>query len=245
MWIKIILAIPLIAGLLASTAWADVKVITGTTNTEDAPIASGGNADLNYGGQSYGAIYFNQIRILLRVKNVATELGENATITSAVCSLYCFSNSTDGDIAAYRVFKPWVEGTQEGGSDEPGATWNDWDNDDWEWGTAGCESADDGGSDNSGDGTGADRKATAEDTETVTTINTWYAWSVANALAQGWYDGTIEEEGIILIGIDDVYNSFRLSEHATAPFWTFTYTVDGAPAANTSYVRRIKEGESK
>lgn len=218
------------------TAEADTKVIEGTTNVEDTKLDQF-QSDNNAGGYATTVVRFSEgygFRTLIRVKNVASELGAGATITACVCSVLCQVNTEDGDVSAYRVFKPWVEGTQSAGSDPPGATWNDWDNDDWEWTTAGCGSADDEGEDNSGDGTGADRKATAEDTENVTTAATWYAWNISTDLAQGWYDGTIEEEGIVLISPSEGNNKFYTTEYTTdpslCPFWTFTYTTEEPPA---------------
>lgn len=216
----------------AATIWHndEVMVIDGQTNVLDTYLSSG-NPDNAYGGLvalSIGSVSTS----LIKVENVASELGFGATISACVCSLHCYANVDDGDISAYRVFKPWNEGTDENvdpadaASGEGVATWNDWSNDDEEWTTAGCGNADDGGSDNSGDGTGADRKATTEDTETVTTANTWYGWAMSTTLAQDWYDETINENGIALIG--NVVNNFRSTEYtidvSERPFWTFTYT---------------------
>jgi len=224
----------------------ETKVISGTTNVEDAYMDQYGvKADYNYGGADdveARVIYLNG---LIRVKNVASELGGGATITGCVDSMYCNTNYGDGNTSAYRVFKPWIEGTKSGVDPgaEPSCTWNDWSSDTYEWTTAGCNSADDDGSDNSGDGTGADRKATAEDTENVTTVNTWYAWSISSDLAQGWYDETINEEGIVLIGVEDAYNLFSSTEdNSNQPFWTFTYTTGGAPP-ETHRRRRIILGD--
>jgi len=183
-------------------------------------------------------------RWFIRVKNVATELGAGATITGCVDSNYCFQVSSGANnVTAHQVFKPYVEGTQTAGADPPGVTWNDWDNDDWEWTTAGCECAgDDGFDNNTDDGTCGsstrDRKSTAENTETVDAVG-WYAWNISTTLAQGWYDGTINEEGIILINAGNEYKQFYSTENTELqPFWTFTYTT-GAPPAAPSHRRRI------
>lgn len=205
-------------------------MISGTTNVEDTQIR-GANVDHNFGG--YGEVVTgDEYHTLIRAKNVASELGGGATITACICSMYVQPTGINGadEIFAYRIFKPWVEGPHVSPTtNEPGATWNDWDNDDWEWATAGCQNADDGGSDNSGDGTDADRKSTAESSQNVTTENTWYGWNVSTELAQGWYDGTINEEGIILLG-DNAFQLYYSTEYtddpSLCPFWTFTYTVE-------------------
>lgn len=224
--------------LPTATIWHnDTKTIDGTTNVEDATISDYW-ADKNYGGKINmdvrGGTY--PTRLLIRVKNVASELGAGATISAAVCSLYCSINDTDGDNIAYSVFKPWVEGDEDGiDNDDGDVTWNDWASDANEWTTEGCLCAYDDGVDNSTDdgpcnATKADRKATAEDTENVTTVNTWYAWNITAALAQSWYDGTKNEEGILLFASTAI-NTFYSTESAEVqkPFWVFTYTTGGAP----------------
>lgn len=230
-----------------ATIWHnDTKTIDGTTNIEDAHIRSGGAAQNNYGGMTQIAVDNDKIyRGLIRVKNVATELGVDATISVCVCSLYCYGGANSADVSVYRVFKPWNEGTLVGSDPADAAegegvvTWDDWSNDDEEWTTAGCESTDDGGSDNSGDGTGADRKATAEDTETISSTGAWYAWNISSALAQGWYDETINEEGIILLTSTTVQQSFYSTEFGSnQPFWFFTYTTDGEPEPAANFRRR-------
>ena len=222
--------------LLGSKVGAETKKISGTTNVEDTYFAKdmpnygyGGSTDLtvNLGG----GVFVDHT--LIRVKNVASELGAGATNITAVCSLYCRLNYDDDNISAYRVFKPWVEGTLYADNcpgTNSGVTWNDWNCTDLEWGTSGCANASDAGDDNSGDGTDYDRKATAESNVNVTTANTWYSWAISTELATGWYNGTIEENGIILIGNSgDDANIFYSTESGTnPPFFVFTYTVGEA-----------------
>lgn len=225
--------------ILALVGWgswaeAETKRIDGTTNVEDTFIREY-YPDYNYGGNTLAlavelsALGINPGHALIRVKNVASELGAGATNITAVCSLYCYMEALDSHISAHQVFKPWVEGTQASGTDPPGATWDDWDNDDYEWTTAGCESADDEGEDNSGDGTGADRKATYEDSIALDGASKWYAFSISTELATGWYNGTMAENGIVLIPNGETDVGFHPSEYTSdptkCPFWTFTYTV--------------------
>ena len=228
----------ILAGILTTgLSFADeVLKISGTTDVEDASMRSN-LPDNNYGAMTTLTVsaIFNSV---IRVKNLSSLLPANATITACVCSLYCTTSSLEANISAYRVFKPWVEGDEIGTNNDDGdVTGNDWASDANEWGTAVCMCAGDDGVDNTQDGTcnaaGRDRKATAEAAATnVTTGSTWYAWSVTTALAQGWYDGTIEENGIALIYETIGNNAFASTEYITdgtkVPFWTITY-IDGNP----------------
>lgn len=220
---------------LTATIWHnDTKKIEGATNIQDTYI-SGFSQDADLGAittlqpADNGT---NSIHALVRVTNVATEIGAGATITFAACSLFFVTNSVDGDISAYRVFKPWVQGTGTGGGCTDGCSWLDWDcagNNDWT--TVGCLCIGDDGSDNSQDGgtcnsSGRDRKATAESTTNVTTTGR-FGWDISNALAQGWYDGSFNEEGIVLDPDGQSNNVFSSVEHVTAgnrPFFTFVFT---------------------
>lgn len=214
-----------------SVIWHDDAVSIGAADIEDTYIAGGISADKNYGNVDPLRIESDPYYGLVRVKNVASNLGVDATITACVCSLNC--EAPGNTMAIYRIFKPWGEGTSNGfdpGSDGS-VTWNDWACDANEWTTVGGQSADDGGSDNSGDGVGADRKATAEDTQNPTGIG-WYSWTISNALAQGWYDETINEEGIMFIETVDTYAKYTATEDGTAadrPRFSFTFTTNGEP----------------
>lgn len=218
--------------VLPINGWADeVLKITEAANIEDTYLESDA-PDYNFGSR-------NELQIavwvsehwysLIRVQNLATLLPAYAHITICACSLYCYDNQVDGTISAYEVFKTrWIEGTQNAAiCADSGASWNDWNCTALEWAVAGCGAAYDTGHDNSGDGVNSDRKATAEGSMNVTTVDTWYGFTVSNALAQGWYDGTIAENGVILIDPTG-YNGFRSTEHADPalrPFWTITYTI--------------------
>lgn len=229
---------------VASTGWGLTLKIEGTTNVEDAYLQSLLEADNNYGGAVTGKVIATT-NFLIRVQNLSSLLPANATITACVCSLYCTTNTADGDVMAYRMVKPWVEGDEDGVNDDDGdVTWNDWASDEFEWGTAGAACANDDAVDNNQDGTcdasGRDRKATAEDTEEVTTVNTWYAWSVSADLAQNWYGEIINEEGILLVSDGTSSNQFASTENLTVanrPFWTITYHTPGG--------RRNREIRSK
>jgi len=234
---KKILLILFLLFLCPTWVQGDTKKISGTTNVEDCKLSSG-LPNANYGGSEEIKVEEEFNIMLIRVKNVASELGVGATITDCVCSLYVKSGGLLGTplVSAWRVFKPWVEGTQDGTTNPPGATWNDWDNDDYEWTTAGAQCANDDGVDNSSDdgacdaSTRRDRKATAESQVECATDATWYGWDISNELAQGWYDGSIEEEGILLwIEENFLVAQFHSTENASnQPHFTFTYTTAAA-----------------
>lgn len=101
---------------------------------------------------------------------------------------------TADTIGAYQVWKTTWTGAD--------ATWNDFINPDSEWGTAGCESTNDSGSENTTDGGGDDRKATAAVTLDVVDDDAWVNFNGAglDALVEDWIDGTYTDAaGIILI----------------------------------------------
>lgn len=221
----------------AATIWHnDSKTIEGTTNVDDA-MMNAGSANNNYGGQIYMLHYGGAYSPIIRVLNVASEIGGGATVTAAVCSLYCYIGGDPSSISAYSVFKPWVEGDETGTDNDDGdVTYNDWASDADEWTDPGCNCARDDGVDNSDDGgpcnnaESADRKATAEDTETVNAVDTWFGWDISSALAQAWYDGSKNEEGILLSDGAETSNYFYSTESAETekPFWVFTYTTGAA-----------------
>jgi hypothetical protein len=234
-------------------------IIDGTTDVEDAEIylgALGAGQNNNYGGTAT-TINVEQKnndwhRAAIRCQNVSTRVGTSKSIDA--CTLWIHTNTVpnSGDVSAYRIFKPWNEGALDGTDPADAAegegviTWNDWSNDDEEWTSAGCASADDGGSDNSGDGTGADRKETAEASVTVSAAATWYGIHISATLAQGWYAGTINEEGVLLVmdaNNDDI--NFRPSEYSSnQPYWSF-YTSDAAVGARPSRERRPIRGVAR
>lgn len=224
----------LILLLLAGSVFADDITISGTTNVEDALINQA-SANANYGGRTDFFITGASISSVIRVLNVAGELGAGATITD--CSLYVYNTSGASSTicGVYRIFKPWVEGDEDAVDNDDGdVTWNDFQSDALEWGTAGCECANDDGSDNSQDGTcdasGRDRKSTAESTVDIDAINTWFAWDISNALAQGWYDETIEEEGVLIKYISgSTQNKIMTSTEGASnqPYWVFYFDVAG------------------
>jgi len=224
--------------LIGGQAWALTKKFEGTTLIEDAMIASA-SPDNNYGDMGNDDIEISPTKfMIIRVLNLASEIGPDATLSAGVCSIYCMMEVGGAKtIRAGQVLKPWVEGTQSGGTNEPGVTWNDWDNDDWEWTTAGCGCANDDGVDNSSDNGACDdpsrrdRKATQQSSQSVNATG-WFVWSISAALCQAWYDGTSNENGILIYTSSSGSSLWRGSENSLGfqPHFTFTYTTDGEEA---------------
>ncbi len=223
--------------LLASSAMAETFTFGNATDVEDAMIRSN-NTGANFGARTEFSMFDNgsfYYRGLIRVQNVSDSIGAGATITAVICSLYNFAGS-GCTVYAYRVFKPWIEGILDGGSpvgNGKGTTWDDWSANNKEWATAGCDSTDDSGSDNSGDGDEADRQATEIDSVDVDTEGAWFVFTIPTALGQGWYDGTIEEEGILLkvIAACGGIGFYSIDSGTNPPRWVFTYTTAEAATA--------------
>jgi len=225
--------------ILCGQVSADTKTISGTTNLDDTWMQSG-FPNINRGTDDH-LIASPNYKTLIRVKNVASELGVGATNITAVCSMFCYYE--DGDtVKIYRTLKPWEEGIQDGEDCvDSGATWNDWNCDEKEWTTEGCACANDDGVDNSADGGACDdasrrdRKATAE-CQVLVNATGWWAFTISPELAQGWYDGTMLENGLFLAGTT-ISTYFRSTEYGSnQPFFVFTYTSEepgeGKPGKN-------------
>jgi len=241
----------------AATLWHndEVKVIDGTTNVEDNCI-SDQDYQNNCGacGTFWLRYYVYGYYILIRCLNVASELGAGATITGVACSVYTSDYYAPGGniaVEARRIFKPWKEGTgaswgDPGSPGDSGSTYEDWKSDAEEWALEGsigsyscststtCMCAGDDGSDNEVDGgscvtAGRDIKSTAEDTDIVDASGMWLGWDISTDLGQGWYDGTINEEGVMLVARSGYDATCRSTEYGSnQPFWTFTYTTAAA-----------------
>lgn len=221
--------------LSTESAESGVTKIEGD-NVEDATLRSGAAADWNHGSCTFIAVSYTQVYVgLIRAKNLDTEIGQagEANITSAVCSLYAYiEHASTDNVGIHRVFKPWVEGSS-CESDAAGCTWNDWSSDASEWTTEGCLCANDDGEDNSTDdgdcdaSTKRDRTSTADDTEDCDGVASWHVFEIDTAIANGWYQGTINEEGIAIVASEGYHVYYRSTEYGTAsqrPFFVFTWT---------------------
>jgi len=222
--------------LFCGQAWADSKKISGTTNVEDAMIQAGGYADNNYGGATEFTISATQY-VLIKPKNVASEIGVGATMSACVCSAYCNTEVLGAKlIYAYRVFKPWVEGDEDGVDDDDGdVTYNDWASDEYEWTLPGAGCYNDDGVDNSSDDGACDdaarrdRKQTYESSQSVNATG-WFVWSISAELAQDWYDGDANENGILLFTSSNGSSIWNSTEAVSnQPFFVFTYSTEQPP----------------
>lgn len=177
---------------------------------------------------------------LFIIDHVRDSIGATATIDSIACTLDVHATDSAGWIGVYTAFKP-IKDTV--------ASWQDWDelNGDSTWGTAGCNNADDAGTDNSSDGSGVDRSASAYDT-IVTSGFTACRFSLlpAEESAEGTFKG-------VLIGIADGTGStgvnFRFFNHwyateANRPRAWVYYTEGEPPASNGTVIRKgtIRKG---
>jgi len=163
------------------------------------------------------------------IKFDVSSIPSTATIDSAVLSLYAnWDTSATCAIWVHRIFKAWPIETD--------VTWNDWDNTALEWTTAGCGNADDAGSDNSGDATGADRTSTANATynKAAWEGGKYQTWTITT-LVQGWVNGTMANNGVrISTDIGDCITdngTYSSSENATTarrPKLVVSYTASTA-----------------
>lgn len=221
-------------------------------NIEDVWITElqfGSGDVINYGVSSYfnieTSVGFSNTdtgSALIRLTDVANLVGADMQIDACTLWVYAYAAAASGDLSAYSVFKPWDEGSGNGTAADTtdGACFRYWDlasgSGDQGWGTDGCYNADDGGSDNSSDGSGVDRKATAENTQTVSAAG-WVGLDLTT-LAGTWYDGTKNEEGVVLQMSDQDDIAVRSSE-TTVPYWPiFQLLTSSTVAAETPSRRR-------
>ena len=216
--------------------FGQVTIISGTTDIEDTFLnednpnhAEGGEVLITVRGGS------GMMRALVRIKNLSTLIPANATITKAEL-LYFLTSGANGSFDVFSIWKPWVEGDDVFTDNDDGdATWNDWASDEFEWGTAGCASTNDAGSDNSIDGGGDDRKATAE-SNTALSVLGWVTIDLTNALVQSWYDGTKNEEGVLLKDVTAGPTRQLVSTEGTSgnlPYAVIEYTLAAADGGTT------------
>jgi hypothetical protein len=129
------------------------------------------------------------------------------TINSAILKIRKYGGTQGNDVKCYRVLQNCVVGEADWDEYSVGNSWN----------TAGCDAANDSGTD---DDASYDRHATALDTVVSGSNGIFYEWDITS-LVQGWVDGTIKEYGVILIDVD--------GEAATAEFqnWDASEATDG------------------
>ncbi len=106
----------------------------------------------------------------------AAPIPANATILDAKLELYAAGwGGSNMTLDAYRVLRAWIDCQ---------ATWNQAYSGN-PWGQPGCND------------TATDRSASPEDTVSTTGINQWYRFDLTQ-LVQGWVDGSVANNGILL-----------------------------------------------
>lgn len=219
--------------LLCSTAYGG-RYVFGSAVCADAYFLAA-SPDYNYGGSVY--LYLNASGVdnrgaVIRFSDIYDSLNADAggAITVESCSLqiYLYDGTfEEPTVVAYRMFKiAFVEGTGDG-EDVAGVTWNDWSADDYEWTSGGCNSTDDGGSDNSGDGASADRKSTAEGSVVVDAGVGYYKLPISTALLQDRFDTDAPLCLYLTRGGTNQYPLLYSSESAYPPLLIVNYSVTG------------------
>lgn len=224
-----------------------VDTINSTTYVHDAWMNPAlFNEDNNYGDSSHARLAYNpagtQYCTLVKTNNIADLIGASSTIKycSLSVQIQAVSNA-GGALGIFRVFKPWNEGALKGSNPADAATGagvvtlNDWSNDGEEWNDAGCQNADDGGSDNSGDNAGADRAATAMGSNTINGAGR-VIYPITTSVAQGWVDGTYNENGVLFMFTNSDGDAIMYMSEAAAgnrPYFIFKYIEGDAVVDNT------------
>lgn len=200
-------------------------VLTGTTDVDDTDIY-GSLSGSSFGGRGIFRVdNVSSVVSLVRFDVAGSSIPANATITNVKCSLYVFNArgqpGSDGNISAYRVFKPWVEGAHKFEVCTDGSTWLGWDCGQTSapgWGTNGAACAQSDGiynTDSSGTCTAADstadRSSVAEETIAVDDIG-WYVWDISPSLVQLWLDEGNNMGGLAFVGSSSVDKLFFSSD---------------------------------
>jgi hypothetical protein len=226
---------------------AATTTIGGTTLIEDSWITNqnvcenNGNDDDIYVKNSGGDIYHGAARCW----DVSGQLPANADISACSMIVSVGTVTTGGNVAIYRIFKPWVEGDDVGiNVSDSGITWNNWNGNYvrtcignyWADAGAACARAD--GEDNNYgwstamtcEDTTADTDSPYEDIVNVTGVGRT-AFEISVTLAQGWYDGTYNENGVLFTAAANVNIIMASIEKTWTPNsedyrgWKFIYTV--------------------
>jgi len=205
--------------LLAGTSYADSLVVQGqdAAGIYDNKIYESYN-DINFGGSATLAVLLGtgggRRHSLFMFTNIDT-IGSSKLVDSMKIELYC-DVASGATVAMHELLKPWYEGNSDNAIEAGASDDNHWYHSDSSWGKEMADSTDDSGSQNRSSGTGPDRKATAMDSETISTGSTWYTFWVDVDLARDWYDGTKEPFGVIFRESSSVgITTFASSENGT------------------------------
>ncbi len=145
---------------------------------------------LNEGTNTYGnGIGFYSGIKRTPIKFDISSISSSDTVSSAKLRLMMYTIGADRTVEAYQILQPWTQ---------MGSTWNNYDANN-AWDTAGC------------DGSGTDRASTATGSVAVTTsqAGTWIEIDLDTSLVQGWVDGTITNNGVLLKATNEQSGEMR------------------------------------
>jgi chitodextrinase len=202
----------------------------------------GGNASIavgKYGSGEPGALVTDTQRSLIRFDLTGIPNGIDLVEARLRCYYFLRESTEPVEVAAYRVTKHWVEGTQSLPGNQNGSScWNAARLNELAWSGPGASAA---SNQAQNDDPNFDRFATAEATATLTEINTWYEWDLTRAVEQ-WLSGAWNNEGVLLQALDEFPYSrrrFHSSEatvnQALRPSLVITYaagSTNSPPIAN-------------
>jgi len=173
----------------------------------------------NYGGSttmSCRAHATYERHCWLRWTDVAIDIPNCAIVTSALCSLRCTTNTTDGNHYFGTLTESWNEGNSNNVVEDDACSWKYRQYNELSWSTAG--------------GTGTNY----EDTVTVT-VTGWVTFTCVDGI-QALVDGS--GYGIHIIGAGSAYNTFASSENATVsnrPILNVTYVIPDGSALDAEH----------
>ena len=207
--------------LMLSGTRADSLVVQGQNNVGiyDAKFYQNYN-DINFGGSQTLTILNSSAvnrRAVFKFVNMDT-IGIGREVDSMAIDLYCTSQA-GATVGMFELWKDWYEGASDNATETGAVDDVHWYHPDSAWTKEIADSADDNGTQNRGNGTGADRAATAMASVTVSTISTWYRFRVSAGLAQDWYEGAKQPYGVIFIETGNAGTTvFASSEYSTTAY---------------------------
>jgi hypothetical protein len=231
--------------LCASVALAQDSTVFDYTYLDDAFIYQS-QPDWNYGGSFELRASLTRSILIRLYADLSYYLGENQIIDGMRVYLYLSVRESGTGISdTFQVYPMqtsycWGEGTGTGGvTATSGATYNDWNAPNTEWGTAGCESAHDDSLFHCTDASGYDRWATPSDTPIITGTGT-YGWkfcTVQKEYVQTCYDSGYFA-GLLIHQHPATASKFYSTENASYRPYIVVYhhTGEVPPAATGSRV---------
>lgn len=207
--------------LMFNAVRADSLVVQGqnAAGIYDAKFYQNYN-DINFGGSQTLTILNSSgvnRRAVFKFINMDT-VGAGRVVDSMAIDLYCTSQA-GATVGMFELWKDWYEGSSDNAIESGAADDVHWYHPDSTWTKEIADSANNNGFQNRGNGTGADRAATAMASVTVSAASTWYRFRVSVALAQAWYGGTKQPYGVMFIETSNAGNTvFASSEYSTAAY---------------------------